>query len=89
MRKRYSDSGKQILTCNNSWLYTLFLSLDGNFRVKLKDRKLPDIPLTRDLAYFVDQDRYLDYVKLHKGEEYVRKNLILSLLIHSIMINNR
>lgn len=59
------------------WLYTLCISLDGNFRLKLKNRRLDDISLQRDMAYFVNQQLYEKYVVEHKGEEYVCASHIL------------
>lgn len=56
-----------------SWIYTLSLSADACFRFKLKNRGFEDLPLVGDWAYFVNQKEYEDYVKLHKGEEYVRE----------------
>jgi hypothetical protein len=74
--------------CQYRWLYILFLSIDGNFRLKLKNRKMADISLLKDWAYFVDEDKYLSYVKEHKGESYVRISpcqLCYNVLITSIL----
>ena len=43
----------------SSFLYTLMLSMDANFRLKLKDRGFKDNSRLGDgLAYFVDEARY-------------------------------
>ncbi|TFK61216.1 hypothetical protein BDN72DRAFT_778500 [Pluteus cervinus] len=45
--------------------YTLFLSLDGNFRLQRVNKRqdLDDVALNDGSAYFVRNDEYLDYTK--------------------------
>lgn len=44
------------------WLYTLFLMIDGNFRVKCKDRGLNDIELGNGQSYFVEDSPYKAHI---------------------------
>lgn len=45
-----------------SWLYTLILSIDANFRLKLKDRGIKDPELGSGWAYFVETDPYMGHL---------------------------
>ncbi|TDL13533.1 hypothetical protein BD410DRAFT_735251, partial [Rickenella mellea] len=47
---------------NDSWLYTLILSVDANFRLKLKDRGFRDPELGSGWSYFVESDAYLAHL---------------------------
>ncbi len=42
--------------------------LDANFRLKLKQRNLSDPPLAVDLAYYVENEPYMDHIKA-SGEQ--------------------
>ena len=44
------------------WLYSLFLALDANFRLKLKDRNINDPELGSGWAYFVENQRYINHI---------------------------
>ncbi len=44
--------------CDCSWLYTQFLVIDANFRLKLKDRQIDDVEIAPGWAYFVHEDDY-------------------------------
>ena len=44
------------------WLYSLFLAVDANFRLKLKERKIEDPEIGSGWAYFVENDRYIEHV---------------------------
>jgi hypothetical protein len=41
-----------------SWLYSLFLAIDANFRLKQKDRAIKDPELGQGLAYFVNMVKF-------------------------------
>ena len=41
-----------------SWLYSLFLAIDANFRLKQKDRAIRDPELGQGLAYFVNMVKF-------------------------------
>ncbi|KZT35076.1 hypothetical protein SISSUDRAFT_991001, partial [Sistotremastrum suecicum HHB10207 ss-3] len=46
------------------WLFTLFLAIDANFRLKLKDRGISKDPeLGSGWAYFVEHQSYLEEIK--------------------------
>ena len=48
----------------NRWLYTLFIMLDANFRLKLKQRLIKnDIYLGDGLSYYVRGDAYKEHLK--------------------------
>ena len=41
-----------------SWLYSLFLAIDANFRLKQKQRSIKDPELGQGLAYFVNMAKF-------------------------------
>ena len=43
-------------------MYSLFLAVDANFRLKLKDRKIKDPEIGSGWAYFVENNRYIEHV---------------------------
>ncbi|KAH8101661.1 hypothetical protein DFH11DRAFT_1523480 [Phellopilus nigrolimitatus] len=43
---------------SRKWLYKLFLAVDANFKLKLKERGLKDIELAPGWVYFVEEDAY-------------------------------
>jgi len=45
------------------WLYSLFLAIDANFRLKLKTRAIKDPELGSGLAYFVDTIKFQKHLK--------------------------
>ena len=50
------------------WLYSLFLAVDTNFRLKLKDHKIKDPELRSRWAYFVETDRYIEHVSQNTND---------------------
>jgi hypothetical protein len=54
----------------DSWLYTLFLALDGNFRMSRKgvSSKERDPCLTEGHGYFVNDDELAAHLEAHKGK---------------------
>ena len=48
---------------SNPLLNTLFVMLDGNFRMKCKERNLVDPSLASGLSYFVREDPYKEYLE--------------------------
>ena len=57
------------------WLYSLFLAVDANFRLKLKDRKIKDPEIGSGWAYFVEYDRYMEHVSQNTNDEEVSESL--------------
>ena len=53
------------------WIYSLFLAIDVNFRLKLKTRGIKDPELAAGLAYFVDVTKFQNHLKNHTHEEDV------------------
>ena len=45
-----------------SWLNTLYLSMDANFKLKQKERGFSDPPLSNGLAYMVANQDLQDYL---------------------------
>jgi hypothetical protein len=52
-----------MLTLCARYLYTLFLAVDANFKLRQKNRGITDLELAPGWAYFVKQDRYLAFIK--------------------------
>ena len=51
------------------WLYTLFIMVDGNFKLKLKDKGIPDAHLAPGWAYFVEDSQFKSYLEDHAGDQ--------------------
>ena len=49
------------------WLYSLFLAMDANFRLKLKSRGIRDPELGSGLAYFVNNAKFEAHLKNSVG----------------------
>lgn len=54
--------------------YTLFISLDGNFRLNQTSKYSDpsDVPLNKGNAYFVNQDQFGDYLKRYDDSSLVQ-----------------
>ena len=50
------------LTCSHRWLHRLFLAVDANFRLKLKNRNINDPEIGSGWAYFVECNHYINHV---------------------------
>ena len=44
-------------------MYALFLMLDANFRLKLKDRGFKDVDLAAGCRYFVEDTKYQRFIQ--------------------------
>ena len=53
------------------WLYSLFVAMDANFRLKLKSRGIQDPELGSGSAYFVNNAKFEAHLKNHAGEDNV------------------
>lgn len=53
------------------WLYTLFLGIDANFRLKHKNvsNNAADPDLNEGCAYFVEEKEYKKYLSEYKAEK--------------------
>ncbi|KAI0069597.1 hypothetical protein K474DRAFT_1680807, partial [Panus rudis PR-1116 ss-1] len=47
------------------WLYTLFLMVDANFRLRLKDRGFNDTHLSSGWAYYVNEEKFQTHLTTH------------------------
>lgn len=54
-----------------SFLYTLFMACDANFRLKLKNRKLRDLDLAPGWGYYVPEKEYYADLKDRIGDTEV------------------
>jgi len=45
--------------------YTLFLAIDGNFKLQQKDRGIDDVELAPGWGYFVEEESYQSFIKGH------------------------
>ena len=45
------------------YIYTQFLAVDGNFKLRLKDRGITDPELAPGWAYFVEEETYQRFIK--------------------------
>ena len=46
-----------------SYIYTQFLAVNGNFKLQLKDCGIADPELAPGWAYFVEEEKYQDFIK--------------------------
>ena len=60
-----------LMTIHYRWLYSLFIAIDANFRLKLKSRGIKDPELGSGLAYFVNTQKFEAHLKTHVDEGVV------------------
>lgn len=53
------------------WLYSLFVAIDANFRLKLKTRGIRDPELGSGLAYFVNASKFEVHLKSRVDQDDV------------------
>ncbi|KAF9791850.1 hypothetical protein BJ322DRAFT_998331 [Thelephora terrestris] len=53
---------------DKAWLYSLFIAIDANFRLKLKSRGIKDPELGSGLAYFVNAAKFEAHLGHHRDE---------------------
>ena len=53
------------------WLYSYFLAVDANFRLKLKSRGITDPGVGSGWSYFVENQKYIEHVSQETSEEEV------------------
>ena len=59
------------------WLYSYFLAVDGNFRLKLKNRGIKDPELGSGWSYFVENSEYIQHISESTTDTEVRAGSIL------------
>ena len=59
------------VTAHCRWLFSLFIAIDANFRLKLKARGIKDPELASGLAYFVNDGKFEAHLKDHTNEDNV------------------
>ena len=62
---------RHLVTAHHRWLYSLFVAIDANFRLKLKTRGIKDPELGSGLAYFVNTPKFEAHLKSHVEEDIV------------------
>ena len=60
------------MTVHRRWLYSLFLAIDANFRLKLKARDIKDPELGSGLAYFANTEKFEEHLRRYIDENEVR-----------------
>lgn len=53
------------------FLYTLFVAVDANFKLKGKEQKINDVELMGGLGAFVEEQAYKTHIANHVDEEEV------------------
>jgi hypothetical protein len=54
------------------WIYSQFIAVDANFRLKLKNRQINDPELGSGLFYFVENSAYTRHIEKNPQQEEVR-----------------
>ena len=63
------------------WLYSLFVTMDTNFRLKLKSCGIQDPELGSGLAYFVNNAKFEVHLENHAGEDNVSISIFYCLAV--------
>lgn len=66
------------LTVSSRWLYTLYLMVDANFKLRLKDRGAEDVYLGPGWAYVVEEAKYKEHINMFANTKEVRIHPIAS-----------
>ena len=56
---------------SDSFLYTLYLAIDTNFKLKGKDRKIQDIELMPGTGVFVEESAYQEHLRSYVDQPEV------------------
>jgi hypothetical protein len=67
----------KLITLLCSYLYTLFLAMDANFKLKGKERGIKDFELDPGWGSYVQNDRYQAHVGRHVEQPEVKGNFLL------------
>ena len=67
----------------------MILSVDANFRLKLKDRGFRDPELGSGWSYFVESDAYLSHLKECPDQEEVYRDFLFLFLFSLINISDQ
>ena len=60
------------------WLYSLFVAIDANFKLKLKSRSIKDPELGSGLAYFMNAEKFKAHLKANVDEDEVSVSSLFS-----------
>jgi hypothetical protein len=67
------------------YLYTQFLAIDGNFKLRLKNRGITDPELAPGWAYFVEEESYQDFIKDYVEQPEVYQSFICLVLLTDVI----
>lgn len=65
----------------NRWLYTLYLMMDTNFRLKLKDCGVDDVYFGPGWAYMVEDSKFKEFLDV-----YAQDKIEVSFLVHDVRV---
>ncbi|KAG6824716.1 hypothetical protein H0H92_006072 [Tricholoma furcatifolium] len=68
----------QLLRIVLAWLYTLFLAIDANFKLRLKNRGLSDTELAPGWAYYIEDSAYQKHLKNYVNQPESQELLTLT-----------
>ena len=71
------------------FLYTLFLAVDGNFKLKEKERRINDIELMPGWGSYVPETEYQSHIANYVDQTEVRVILIYSYVLSTNHMYNR
>ncbi|KAI0039074.1 hypothetical protein FA95DRAFT_1504685 [Auriscalpium vulgare] len=60
---RNMPEGWEDAPADEAWKHALFLAMDANFKLKLKNRGLADVELAPGMGYFVNSNLYNEFMK--------------------------
>jgi hypothetical protein len=60
-----------LVIIHRRWLYSLFIVIDANFRLKLKTHGIKDPELGSGLAYFVNAEKFEAHLKSYVDKDDV------------------
>lgn len=72
-----------MLISDASWKFPVILAVDGNFKLKQKNRGLKDASLSPTFAYIVDKEEYAAHVAKYVDEPEVGPSLSHIAVAHS------
>ena len=67
-------SGFYLSNCPSRFLYALFIAVDGNFKLKGKERNLKDVELMPGWGAYVPEDKYQKHLANYVDEPEVSPN---------------
>ena len=63
------------------WIYSQFIAVDANFKLKLKNRRIDDPELGSGWSYFVENSQYTSHITKNPREKDVHICYLLNNLV--------